>query len=120
MPEAHPYWEWWLLSVVHLREVPGVSEPKFLYEGAEYELALTTIDPEDSVTPDKPEGYLYLHPADIIEQFSGVTDDQAAQIGGLSSLALVDGRVRPNAEKDWKQLLMETVHSFHAGLQVMN
>lgn len=120
VPEAHPYWEWWLLSVVHLRSVPGVAEPKLLYPGAQYELAIITLDPEDGPSPDKPEGFLYFHPPDVTEQFSGVADAEATLIGGLSTQALVEGRIFPNAEEDWKKLLTETVLSIQAGHQVLN
>lgn len=96
----HPFWSWWYLNVVHLRPIPNAPPAKLHYEGAEYELACYSLDPEPKDRPALPDidgieqggdpkktlpGF--LSPPDFVVQFHlrtdlplDVRDRQAAQI----------------------------------------
>lgn len=125
VPDAHPWWQWWVVGVVHLRDVEGVAEAKRAYSAAEYEFTILTVDPEESAAPDPDmvnEGYSFLYPADVAEQFDGVSDSDAARIAYLGIQEIVSGRISPDEgfQPAWKKMLDETVKSFHAGLHALN
>lgn len=125
IPGAHAWWEWWVVGVVHLREEDHLPAPRFAYEGAEYEFTILTIDPEECPSPDPDlvdDGYSFLHPADVAEQFHGVSDGDAARITAKAISALVEGRISPDEDfrPAWKTLLEETVRAFKAGHYALN
>lgn len=112
-PNLHPWWQWWTVSVVHLREVRDLPSAKRRYPEAEYELQIRTVDPEALPNPDPDlvdEGYDYLEPSDVIEQFHNVTDAQAERIATAAIRGILDGAVSPNGDVRWKSFLRSCVH----------
>lgn len=95
-PNAHPYWKWWVARVFELRNLPSVRRhtPK-----AEYEFVIFAIDPYDCPEPD-PEnagcGYPELIPSDVVEQFHGVTDEQAKYLCDVAVKSILDGVLSPD------------------------
>src|SRR6185436_14739660 len=51
VPGAHPFWSWWLLTVLHLRDIPGVRPAHLQFEGAGHEFSIIAIDPTDESQP---------------------------------------------------------------------
>lgn len=118
-PGAHPFWEWWTVTVVHLREVDGLPEAARVYPEAEYEFQIRTLDPEVSPTPHPDmvdEGYDYIDPPDVIEQFHGINDRQAQALCSMAIQEILDGHLSPdeNFRAEWDKLIREKVSSLRA------
>lgn len=118
--EWHPLWRWWLVSVIHLREVPGTPAPVKRYPEAEYEFIIVSVDPEVDPDPDQPfpQPIKYLSPTDVVEQFHGVTDAQAVEIGTLAVRSIVEGMMSPDQDHRaaWHQVMTSTVDHYRQGL----
>ncbi len=120
VPGAHPYWEHWLVALVHLREVPGVAPAKKKYPEAEFEFSIQSINPETCPEPDPDkaeEGYPLLQPVDVVEQFHGVSDRDARRIVDTCIEAMVHGRISPDQDfrPMWNRTIQGTVAHFRAG-----
>jgi hypothetical protein len=100
----HPLWSWWGVSVVSLRDMPGVRPPLRFYEGAEYEFVIVSLDPDQEVDIEAWEegrgGFRWLTPLDAQVQFHGTTDEQAAEVAELAVEAILDGHASP--DQDWR------------------
>ena len=119
-PLAHPAWDSYLLGVVHLRDIPGTPEPARHYPGAQYELMISAIDPEAHPAPD-PEHertFKLLAPPNVVEQFHGITDSQAAFIGRQAARAIVEGRISPDSDfqRAWNATIKASVKHFGGGV----
>lgn len=125
-PSAHPMWSWWQLSVVHLRDIEGVPKAHKQYPEAQFEFLIMAFNPEKGV-PDidlmdagkewgKPAG-TFLSPVDVVHQFHGVTDDQAAEIARVSAWAVTTGLLSPDQDyrSRWEFHLKETVGHWASG-----
>jgi hypothetical protein len=116
----HPLWSWWMVSVVHLRDLPGMTPAKKHYPEAEYEFLIVSIDPQTRPDPDRPfpQNVKYLTPVDVCEQFHGVTDDQAAEICTAAIRAITRGSASPNQDYRswWKDAIAKTVEHYKAGV----
>lgn len=122
-PGAHPLWEWWVASVVHLREEPGLPPAAKSYPKAQYEFQIRTLDPEFRADPDLWDlGYRFLEPADVIEQFHGVTDDQARFVCTESVRRIVDGGISPDSDyrSSWSIEIQDRVQRFSFERAQMN
>jgi hypothetical protein len=121
-PGAHPYWQWWTVSVVHLRDLPGLKPAKKHYPEAEYEFMIFSIDPEQrpDPEPDDPRGYPHLVPLDVVVQFHGVTDRDAERICQSAISAIMNGLLSPDQDyrQAWKESIRATVSHFAAGKHV--
>jgi len=93
---ATPFWNWYILCVVSLRDVPGFPPAKKQYPEATSELLIAALAP-DSLPPDLDPAnvrrFTHLNPIDQAVQFHGLTDGQAVRVaeemvrriaGGLS------------------------------------
>ena len=122
-PGAHPFWSWWVLSVVHLRDIPNVRPAHKNYPEAEYELLIVALDPEKPMpepTPDQETPgvtYAFLTPVDVAYQFHGLTDDQAAELGRMAARTIVNGHLSPDQDyrQAWRATLAGTVEHLALG-----
>lgn len=123
----HPFWSWWLVGVVHLRDIPGTPAAKRHYPEAEYEFTIWSIKspPSGEITPDIEKlraGDLtardtILHPCDVVFQFHGVTDEQAAEICEVAVNAIVAGQSCDSDFREWwKTSLAATVQHYVLGV----
>lgn len=110
-PGYHAMWAWWSIGVVHLRDLPGVPPANKKYPEAEYQFMIWALDPtKGEPDPDHPEnGYPFMIPADVIEQFHGVTDEQAAAIGMMAASIVVRGLASP--DQDWREWWKRAIRS---------
>ena len=118
VPGAHPWWHTWALVLVHLRDIPGVKPAKKSYPEAEYEFLSIALQPDSTPDPDHPEnGFKYLTPFDVVEQFHGVTDGQASRILEGAVRAILGGHVSPDTDyrSVWRALIASTVKHFQEG-----
>lgn len=118
-PGAHPFWQWWFVAVVHLRDTPGVGKAYKRYPEAEYEFMIYSIDPTScpNPEPDDPDGYPALSPLDVVEQFHGVRDPDVERICEGAVRAIVNGNISPDQDyrHAWSLLLAGTVQHFKEG-----
>jgi hypothetical protein len=115
---AHPWWTWWQVSVVHLRDLPGVRPAHKRYPEAEYEFMIIAFDPETPPDPDNRggDGARFLTPIDVVEQFHGVDDQQAAELCDRAVATILAGRMSPDQDfrSAWRVLIRNSVE--HAAL----
>lgn len=118
-PGAHPFWQWWFVAMIHLRDTPGLPPAYKRYPEAEYEFMIYSIDPTDcpNPEPDDPDGYPALSPIDVVEQFHGVSDVDASRICEGAIRAIVNGVASPDQDyrSVWRAMLETTVQHFKEG-----
>jgi hypothetical protein len=111
----HPFWSWWMVSVTHLRPIPGAPPAHKLYPDAEYEFTIWSVDsppkgPEFDIsrviTGDMEGRGRILHPADVTFQFHGVTDLQSADICDDAVRAILDGM---SCDSDFRQWWLDSL-----------
>lgn len=134
-PGYHPAWAWWQISVVSLRDIPGVPPAKKDYHEAEYEFMIIALNPEKG-TPDidlfesgqdwgKKDVPKFLFPVDVTKQFHGVTEMQVAEICTVAVKAIVNGYLSPDQDfrSAWNYSIDETVKHMiegrHDGAKVL-
>lgn len=125
VPGAHPFWEHWAVAVIHLRPLPGAKAAHKRYPQAEYEFVIFAIDPTTAPEPDPDkadEGYPFLTPVDVAEQFHGVSDRDAVRICDAAVRAILSGDVSPDQDfrPMWKALIRDTVAHFASGAHAEN
>lgn len=120
VPGAHPLWHSYLLSIIHLRDVPGFPPAKKKYPEAEYEVILFALDPdEDLPDPDDVKNFhpVILTPPNLVEQIHGITDEQVVSIAEKLCRAFIDGIASPDTDflSHTQNLLKNTVEHFTVG-----
>jgi hypothetical protein len=90
-------WDWYMLAVISLADIPGQSKPATKrYPEAEYELLMLAVHPSH-VRPVKTiesgQTVAFLHPPNLMEQFHGCTDEQAAELGAWAVRAMLEDRL---------------------------
>lgn len=122
-PWAHPFWHTWAMSVVHLRDIPGVPPAHKKYPEAEYELLIAALDPNKGPDPDHPEnGFAFLHPIDVVEQFHGISDRDATRLLESAVRAIVAGTISPDSDyrSVWRDSVKGTVEHYRSGVHMEN
>lgn len=78
-PTSHPFWSYYLVSLIHLRDVPGVPPANKQFDAATHEILFLTLDPENPLPdPRKWTDPKFLTPPDLAAQFE-VNNDTEAQ-----------------------------------------
>jgi hypothetical protein len=119
-PHAHPFWSWYMVTLIHLRDVPGMSKPATKqYPGASHEVIVMSLNPDHALTePGQIQHPLYyLEPFDHVIQFDGTTDEQAIRVIELYVRACVDGHISPDQDyrEAWKSMMRKTVEHVVTG-----
>lgn len=109
----HPLWSWWMLSIVSLRDIPGVPPATKHYPEAQYEFLIISIDPNvgvpdleaiesgDDWAVEKDGQRKFLSPVDVVVQFDGVDDAGALRVGETAIRAIVAGHSTDSAFRSW-------------------
>lgn len=119
-PYAHPMWQYHVLYVVKLREVPGAPPVQLAFPGANHEVGVLALNPE--YQPYTPEGYCalmrkpdrdfspWLMPHDACEQFE-CTDEEAKLLGLYSAWGCANGFLVPDSDyrSSWLPALTKTL-----------
>lgn len=115
-PGLHAFWDKWLISVVHLRHVPGTPPAEKQYPEAEYEFMILSCDPKHDPDVETPE-IRFLMPPDAIVQFHGMTDEQVTKLCDLAIDAILRGEAHPDSDfrSEWKSMIKATVEHFTTG-----
>ena len=115
---ANPFWSYWMVAIVHLRDIPGVPPARKSYADAEFEFLIATIDPEKAPNPDPDLGpWPLLRPMDCVVHFHGVIDDQAAKLLELAVRDMVLSAESPDSDyrEAWKRKIWATVEHMTTG-----
>lgn len=120
IPGAHPWWHGYMLSIISLADIPGVSPATKHYPEATHEIVVFALDPDVELPdPDNAKDFrpAFLTPANLVEQIHGVTDEQATGIAERLGRAFVDGIASPDTDyrSHTQQLLRNTVEHFTVG-----
>lgn len=134
-PGYHPAWAWWQVSVVHLRDIPGVRPSAKHYAEAEYEFMIIAFNPQrgnpdlEAIDDGREWGDMrkpkFLFPHDVCKQFHGVNDEQAAQICAAAVSAIVNGYLSPDRDfrEAWNHAIDDTVKHMadgkHEGARIL-
>lgn len=104
-PGAHLCWSWWVVSVIHLRPIPGVRPAHITRPNAMHELIVFAQDPDHALPdPRSPrlEDFRALSPIDVSEQFMVPNDADAAALCEQLVKGCCDGRLSP--DQDYRRL----------------
>lgn len=118
VPGAHPFWDHWWISTVHLRETDGMPAPQKTSPEMGYELLMITVNPEKHPEPD-PDAppFETLRPIDIAVQFGGVDDVGAARVTELVMEQILQGRMSPDQDfrSAWAKVIPLLVKQVQGG-----
>lgn len=113
VPWSHPIWPWHILSIIHLRDLPGAEPAHKKYPDAEYELLIGAINPKKcpNPDPDSREGYPILSPLGVSEQFHGLKDAEIPAFGEALVKAIIAGAISPDEDywSMWHRLICNTI-----------
>lgn len=109
--QAHPLWNYHVVTLVHLREGPGLPAPLFDRPGATHELVVAALNPdyEDTVDPALMSTLYLLTPPDAVEQLVAADDDHAIAIAEEAVRRCVDGTLIPDS--DYRQIWRHVVRT---------
>jgi hypothetical protein len=118
-PGVHPYWHWWVVQVLDVRKEIAAR----LYAKAEYGIIVYAVDPYSCPEPDvdAPEnGYPDLIPWDIVENFHGISEAEAAHLCATAVRAIVSGLLVPDEDQaaQWKKSVAVMVETMRSGAHV--
>lgn len=116
-PHAHPMWSYYVMTLVHLREAPGINTPNLQYPEAEHELIVWALHPDATPDPDDHTTLLQrMDPLDQVHQFHGVGDDNAIEMVARLAGHIAGGVLSPDQDhrSKWRALIRQSVEHFTA------
>lgn len=124
-PYAHPIWSYWVVSIIHLRDIVGVKKAHLQFPEATHELAIVALNPEEQLPSLDITVNWKIHrltPTDVIEQFKVSNDAIADQILELSIMRIIDGTISPDEDwrAVWKVCIEMTAEHFNNNLHNIN
>jgi hypothetical protein len=119
-PHAHPFWSWYMVTLIHLRDLPGMSKLATKnYPEASHEVVVMSLNPDHPLRePGRVQHPLnYLVPFDHVIQFDGTNDEQAVHVIELYVRACVDGHISPDQDyrQAWKDMMRRTIEHVVTG-----
>lgn len=106
-PEAHPMWEYYVVVLIHLRDIEGVAPAQRDTPLMEYQITVLTLDPRFAlpVMVELEQGgntarkMMPLHPADFQAQFQRVGGDHVAyEVADAMCEAVAFGKLSPDRD----------------------
>lgn len=112
----HAFWDHWIVSVVHLREEPGLSKPHKSAANMTHEFMIFVLDPGQEKAmrdydPDNlPSPLPYLTPIDCAVQFEARSDAHALEICDLAVKDIIAGNASPDQDyrSYWQKVIPAT------------
>jgi hypothetical protein len=114
-PGAHAFWSEWWISIMHLRDIPGVRPAVLQFAGAEHEILCVAQDPALKADPDDPNTARLLMPIDWSVQFRGCSDRLAIEVGTAVIRAIMSGTVSPDFASYWAKTIPATAACYASG-----
>jgi hypothetical protein len=102
-PYAHPHWQNYFCSVIHLRDVPGLDPATIYLEGATHEMLLWAMNPKKGIAPileykdDNVMSYC-LSPVNFGAQFVSASDQAAHDLILIAMKDVADARLNPDTD----------------------
>lgn len=115
VPGAHPFWGWYILSGVSLRDIEGCPPAKRQSPDMTHEVILFALDPDyhpdDTWCSDGPGRWSrhFLTPANLVEQVTAFTDDHLIELLFLFSRACCHGQACPDT--DFRSANQQLIHT---------
>ena len=102
-PPAHPFWDWYTVFCVHLRDVPGADPAKKRSENMSHEILIYALDPSFVPAVDTPIEWIQhrLEGPNLLHQLELPTDADASRLVALLIQAFCDGTASPDS--DWRR-----------------
>jgi hypothetical protein len=137
----HPFWSWWAVACVHLRDIEGAPPAKKHYPEAEYEFAIWSLDAGQPGSPKTKSGEPWdpakdedvdhwaartLHPPDVVKHFHlplttavEERDAIARHITEKAVAAILAGAASPDSDYRswWKKAIDNTIEHVLTGGQ---
>jgi hypothetical protein len=100
-PWAHPFWDNYIISVIHLRPIPGAEPPVILLPGATHEIYVIALDPNHE--PDTADIPRTLTPINFAAQFIAQHDVEARARVLRSVEEICKGELNPDTDyiREW-------------------
>lgn len=95
-PGQSPAWSDYQVSVIHLRDIPGVPNARIGRAGATHEMVICALDPTYRPNARDHESRVPLLPMNAEIQFTG-TDEQAISLAELAARAICNGALPAEA-----------------------
>lgn len=121
-PSAHPYWTRWHVSLIHLRDIPGVPPAKKRSAEVTHEFIIYALNPDSygehpKAFTEAKFSFRYLTPVDVVEQFELPADSLAIHIAELAVRAICDGLASPDQDfrRWWGQTIQATAAHYRTG-----
>lgn len=119
----HVAWSRWLVSIVHLRPVPGVDAAKLHFETATHEVQIMSCDPEhygehaEILASKGARWFRLLDPPDLICQIEVTGDAMAVQCVEPLLRLVADGQLSPDSDfrRSWERMLVAHAAEFRSG-----
>lgn len=86
-------WDKYQLAVASLEDMPGMPAPRLHYPEAEFELLVVALAPDLHPRVDDADTWMPMSPANVVEQFHGVTRAQVERMAQTLAWACVNGRL---------------------------
>ena len=109
-PWIHPMWQHYVVSVVHLRPMPG-PPVEFQFKGATHEFMVLCVSPDVVFIPEELVGGSMIDcmlPPSIVQQFVTSTDAEALELCGRAmKLFFYEGvSIDSDNQETWKQYFL--------------
>lgn len=119
-PQAHPFWSWHVLSIIHLRETPELGPANRVdFPGATHEVLSVALSPDydAGLDPDDISTWVMLRPEDVVHQVMLADDEQASELLGLAAKAVAEGMLIPDSDwqTTWERILNRTCEHIRLG-----
>lgn len=112
-PGAHPFWDHYVFSIIHLRKTEGLPAPNLAYPDATHEMMIVALDPGESLPDPKTMITMhYLRPVDFHEQCKLRNDADADKLLEVLVTLAVDNILSPDTDyRDaWTAAFWKTAH----------
>jgi len=98
IPGPSPVWDHYALSVVTLQDYPGIPKATLHYSDAEFEVMFVAVDSKKNPQPDDMKSISFMRPLNYLEQFHGVSSEEARLVARILVKAFVDGKLLPEPQ----------------------
>lgn len=101
-PGVHAFWTRWFVTLIHLRDIPGVQPAHMQFPTASHEVVIHALDPEHypkhEALPGPVEQWGLMDPADLVHQFEVRSDAEAIRLVELLARAFCDGYLAADSD----------------------
>ena len=111
----HLLWDRWQLTVIHLRDLPGIKSAVKNFPEATHEIVVASIDPDTPpIDTDNPTNVRWLQPIDQMVQFEVPNDASALSLAEKLLQLITRGELSPDSDyrSAWQHLITGTAEHY--------